>query len=117
MGEEGAVRALRGVALQSKAGPMLRQADGSMVSCLGRWPERLLGKSVVVQGSYVAVAPGQASFPIATRGEDGSWSQGVRAGTMDELGLEDPLGLLHEARPVRHRQTVFKIDAVTLSVD
>jgi hypothetical protein len=117
MAEDGSETCLVGVARQSKAGPLLRKADGSSTSCLGKWPEGVLGKRVEVRGAFVEVSAAQAPFPIATCDEDGNWSQGIRG--VAEVGFTsmDPLGVLHTAKPAEVTLTYFKIHSVTLSRD
>ncbi len=66
--------------VNTKASPRLDLLEGGSVYChidASHWPAEYDGKSIEVIGLVTRTAG--HSFPIATRDQDGSWSQGVGA--------------------------------------
>lgn len=69
-----------GTPANTKASPGLKLADGGWIHChIGgtHWPDAYSGHTIVVTGVVTQLAG--PAYPVATRDEEGSWSQGVTA--------------------------------------
>ena len=101
---------VRGEARNSKAGPLLFDAEDRSVACAGpHWSDALIGRQVeaVVEVRQSSAAP---DFPVASQSADGAWSQGV--GGLDPGGLYAALSLPEPRGPVTLQLTVLEVAAL-----
>ena len=76
--------AVTGVAINYKAGPVLRRSEGDLWGVGEHWRAEVVGKQITVIGILKKGISPMDDFPVATQDENGLWSQG-RGGSMTSL--------------------------------